>query len=136
MTSSRPYLLRGIYEWIVDNQLTPYILVDATLEGVEVPDQYVEGGKIILNVSPSAVSELLINNQLVEFDASFSGRALHLQVPIKAVLAIYARENGKGMVFNQEDVDEFEAPLPKPPVVKKDKPKLTIVRSEPSDVKE
>jgi len=135
MTSSRPYLLRALYEWIVANQLTPYILVDATMEGSEVPTQYVEEGKIILNISPNAVNQLSISNQLVEFDASFSGRALHIYAPIKAVMAIYARENGRGMVFNQEEEDEFEAPPPKPSV-KKNKPKLTIVRTEPSDVKE
>ncbi len=135
MTSSRPYLIRAIYEWIVANKLTPYILVDTLVEGTEVPNEYVEDGKIILNASPNAISDLMISNQLVEFDASFSGRALHIYVPIKAVLAIYARENGRGMVFNQEEEDEFEVPPPRTSV-KKSKPKLSIVRAEPSDIKE
>lgn len=137
MTSSRPYLLRALYEWIIANQLTPYILVDATAEGAEVPNQYVEDGKIILNISPNAVNQLLISNQLVEFDASFSGRAMHIYAPIKAVMAIYARENGRGMVFNQEEDDEFETPPSRPASsIKKNKPKLSIVPTEPSDIKD
>ena len=129
MTSSRPYLVRALYEWIIANRLTPYLLVDATAEGVEVPKQYIEDGKIILNISPTAVNDLAISNYVVEFDASFSGQAMHIYAPIKAVLAIYARENGRGMVFNQEEDDEFETPPSKTTGgSKQSKPKLSIVR--------
>ncbi len=137
MTSSRPYLIRAIYEWIVANRLTPYILVDTTMGGAEVPEQYIEEGKIILNIAPGAINGLLISNQSVEFDASFSGRALHIYAPIKSVMAVYAKENGRGMVFNQDEEDEFEEPAPRPAATaKRNKPKLSIVRTEPSDIKE
>lgn len=131
MISTRPYLLRAFYEWIVDNSLTPYILVNAEIEGVAVPKQFIEGGKIILNLSPNAVQALHITNQIVEFDASFSGDVQSLYVPIKAVEAIYARENGRGMVFNTEEEDEetsSDGEPPVPPRSKSGKPKLTVVK--------
>ena len=103
MTSSRPYLIRALYEWIVDNDLTPYLLVDAALEGVEVPRQYVENGKIVLNVAPRAVQALDLGNEAVAFEARFSGQAQLLYIPTRAVLAIYARENGQGMMFSEDD---------------------------------
>jgi len=103
MTSSRPYLIRALYEWIIDNGSTPYILVDAEDEQVIVPRQFVEGGKIVLNINPSAVQNLELGNQFVELDARFSGSPMHVSVPVASVLAIYARENGKGMVFSEED---------------------------------
>lgn len=103
MTPSRPYLIRALYEWIMDNGLTPYVLVDAEAEQVVVPRQFVEGGKIVLNITPSAVQNLELGNGFVEMDARFSGAPMHVCVPVMAVLAIYARENGKGMVFAEED---------------------------------
>jgi stringent starvation protein B len=138
MTSSRPYLIRALYEWITDNQLTPYILVDAEVAGAEVPKQYVEDGKIILNISPQAVNDLAISNRVVEFNASFAGSPAHVFAPIRAVLAIYARENGRGMVFNQEEEDEFEEPIapPRQQPNKAKKPKLSIVKSVESNSKE
>lgn len=111
MTSSRPYLLRAIYEWIVDNSLTPYLLVNAEVDGVVVPEQYIEDGKIILNVNPTAVQALELANAGVSFSARFSGASMDLYIPIHAVLAIYARENGRGMVFNDE-LDGSEPPEP------------------------
>lgn len=93
MTAIRPYLIRAIYEWIVDNNFTPQITVDALLPGVHVPEKYIEDGKIVLNISPQAANKLLINNESVEFDARFSGIIWHVHVPIAAVLAIYARES-------------------------------------------
>lgn len=130
MNSNRPYLLRGLYEWIVDNKLTPYVLVDASFPKVEVPEQYVEDGKIILNISANAVHDLLISNQLVEFDASFNGAPYQISVPIKAVLAIYARENGRGMVFQEDEEGEAENQPPVPPSrsSRSRKPKLTVVK--------
>ena len=106
MTSSQPYLIRAIYEWIVDNNLTPYLMVDATRKGAIVPEDYLdEQGRIILNISPSATSELLLTNEEVTFNARFSGQAIGIVVPTHCVKAIYARENGQGMMFNEDASD-------------------------------
>lgn len=107
MTSSRPYLLRAFYEWIVDNHATPYIVVQADLPGVDVPRDYVENGRIILNISPSAVKELSLSNDHVSFNARFSSIPHDIYVPIRAVSAIYAKENGRGMVFKDDEEDDF-----------------------------
>lgn len=115
MTSMRPYLLRALYEWIVDNGLTPYLLVNADYEEVEVPRQYVEKGQIILNISPMAVQGLTLDNKWVSFSARFSGRPFSVFVPTPAVLAIYAKENSKGMFFQPEEADETPPPPPKTP---------------------
>lgn len=115
MTSSRPYFIRAVYDWLVDNQLTPYILVDATQDMVRVPTQYVDDGKIVLNIEPKAIANLRISNQVVEFDARFAGVSHHLFIPVRAVAAIYAFENGRGMVFNEDEEDEFEMPTPPEP---------------------
>ena len=106
MNSSRPYLLRAIYEWLIDNQLTPYLMVDAMMPHVEVPERFIEDGKIVLNIEPQAVGALRLGNDAVEFDARFSGIAHHIYVPIQAVKAVYAFENGRGMVFNEEEDEE------------------------------
>ncbi len=106
MTPSRPYLIRALYEWILDNDLTPYILVDASFQGVEVPPQFIENGKIVLNVAPRAVQGLDLGNSAVAFEARFSGQAQLLYIPIQAVMAIYARENGQGMMFGEDDGGE------------------------------
>ncbi|MDX5334214.1 MAG: ClpXP protease specificity-enhancing factor [Gammaproteobacteria bacterium] len=103
MTSSRPYLLRAIYQWIVDNGLTPHILVNAEDEQVQVPRQYVEQGKIILNIAPMAVHGLTLGNEDVTFNARFGGTPMDIYVPMGRVLAIYARENGQGMMFGEEE---------------------------------
>src|SRR5262245_64900815 len=102
MTSSRPYLARAIYEWILDNRCTPYVLVDATLPGVQVPTNFVKDGRIVLNVSPTATSGLLISDQELSCSARFGGVPMDLHVPIPALLGIYARENGRGMMFEPE----------------------------------
>ena len=103
MSSSRPYLIRAIYDWIVDNGLTPYLLVDARQDSVEVPGEFVEDGKIVLNVSPSAVTHLEMGNDWISFQARFSGSARQLLLPAAATLAIYARENGQGMMFGEAE---------------------------------
>ncbi len=115
MTSMRPYLLRALYDWIVDNGFTPYMLVNADHDNVEVPHQYVENGQIILNISPRAVQGLTLDNEWVSFTARFSGRPFSVFVPTIAVLAIYARENGKGMFFQPEETDETPPPPPESP---------------------
>ena len=102
MTSSRPYLIRALYQWIVDNGVTPYVLVDALVEGVDVPAQYIQDNKIVLNVAPTAVHGLTLGDESITFNARFSGKSTNLFVPVEAVLAIYARENGQGMMFSEE----------------------------------
>ena len=143
MTSSRPYIARALYEWILDNDCTPYILVDAGRPGVEVPREYVRDGQIVLNISPTVVRTLVIGNDVVTFDGRFSGEALTITVPIEALMAIYARENGQGMVFEVAAEAEAGAPLieevesgsevdalsdepPKPP--KSGRPSLKVVK--------
>ncbi|MBY5969348.1 ClpXP protease specificity-enhancing factor [Halomonas denitrificans] len=115
MKSSRPYLARALYEWLLDNELTPYIVVDAEYDNVEVPRQFVQNGQIVLNLGPSAVRDLHMGNDMIRFSARFSGKSELLFVPIPALIALYARENGVGMVFGHEpelptdeanDVDE------------------------------
>lgn len=106
MSASRPYIMRALYEWIVDNDCTPYLLVDATRPGVEVPSQYVKDGQIVLNVSPSAVIDLLIGNEWVSFNGRFGGTPTDILVPVAAIVGIYARENGQGMVFEPEEPPE------------------------------
>lgn len=103
MTPNRPYLLRGLYDWICDNHLTPYLLVDATGDDLSIPFEFVEDGKIILNVSPSAVRDLDLSNDYINFKARFSGQSMNVYFPVNAVLAIYAKENGRGMIFQEEE---------------------------------
>ncbi len=107
MTPNRPYLLRAFYEWIVDNNLTPYLVVDATMAGVKVPTQHVQNGQIVLNINPSAVGNLLLGNDAVTFSARFGGSPFALYIPQRAVLAIYARENGAGTMFTPEEDEEW-----------------------------
>lgn len=115
MTTNRPYLLRALYEWIVDNGLTPHILVDAEADGVDVPEHTVQKGKVVLNIVSSATEQLQLDNDAIHFKARFSGKPHQIYVPIAAVIAIYARENGQGMMFAQDD------PTP-PPVDGSDEP--------------
>lgn len=110
MTSSRPYLLRALYEWIVDNGLTPLLLIDAKHEDVTVPQAFVEEGKIILNASPTAIKGLVMDNDHLTFSARFSGQSHEVYAPITAILAVYARENGRGMLFAEETGDHSEPP--------------------------
>ena len=129
MTPNRPYLLRAFYDWIVDNRLTPYIVVNADYPNVAVPDRFVENGKIILNIAPQAISQLSMGNSLVEFDANFSGHINHIYLPIFSITAIYAYENGRGMVFAEEDQEggnEDEETQPSKRI--KGPPKLRIVK--------
>lgn len=111
MHSNKPYLVRAFYEWIVDCKCTPLLVVDATMPRCNVPQEYIENGEIILNVSPTAIRDLKIGNAVLEFKASFSGVAHLISAPIKAVVAIYAEENGQGMFFDPEtDMDGEEWP--------------------------
>lgn len=115
MTPRRPYLLRAFYDWLLENELTPHLVVDAMLPGVKVPLEYVQDGQIILNVAPRAVGHLELGNEEVTFNARFGGRPHLVIVPIYAVQAIYARENGAGTMFEPEpaylDMMEFSEEL-------------------------
>jgi stringent starvation protein B len=118
MTSNRPYLLRALYEWISDNGLTPHVLVDAGFEGVDVPDHAIAEGKIVLNIATDATEHLQLENEIIFFHARFSGKPYKITVPMGAVIAIYARENGQGMMFAQDDtqpppVDGSDDPPPR-----------------------
>lgn len=115
MTSSRPYLLRALYEWILENNCTPYIVVNAYAEGVQVPQDYVKDGQIILNISPVAVHGLLMSNEALEFNGRFAGIPTPVHVPSGAIMGIYARENGQGMVFDTEKPTPIPPAPPKPP---------------------
>jgi stringent starvation protein B len=128
MTSLKPYLVRSVYEWIVDNDLTPYLLVDASHPDALLPEAFIEEGRIVLNIRPAAVQSLLLGNKDIEFNARFSGRPMHVVVPVKAILAVYAKENGRGMVFDDENDDSDDTPPPskKPPIPSR--PQLRIVK--------
>ncbi|MBK1734103.1 ClpXP protease specificity-enhancing factor [Halorhodospira abdelmalekii] len=103
MNSSRPYMIRAIYEWIADNDHTPYLLVDATRPDVDAPTEFAEGGRLVLNVSPRAVQGLSMGNEWIAFSARFGGVARSVTLPVGAVIAVYARENGQGMLFGAEE---------------------------------
>jgi len=102
MTTRRPYLIRAFNDWILDNGLTPYLSVNAEYEGVEVPRDFVMDGEIVLNISPTSVRNLELGQEYILFDARFSGRGYQIVIPIKSVIAIFARENGEGMAFLYE----------------------------------
>lgn len=133
--SRRPYLLRAMHEWMGDAGFTPHVIVDAGRSGVQVPSAYIKDGKIVLNVSMNATQRLKLDNHGIEFDARFGGVVHHVQVPMAAVLGIYARETGEGMVFNETEPDgppPGEAPLPAAPSTTDKTPsrraKLTVVK--------
>lgn len=109
MTSNRPYLVRAMYDWICDNGLTPYLLVDARQSSVRVPAHAVKDGQVVLNVAVRAVSDLELGNDRIRFLARFGGVSQQVDVPLPAVLAIYAQENGQGMMF---PVEAMDAPPP------------------------
>lgn len=103
MNSSRPYLVRALYEWIVDNDCTPHMLVNSDYPKVQVPAGFASDGQIVLNVSPTAVRQLHMDNEAVSFEGRFGGVPHTLYVPIPAIMGVYARENGQGMVFDLEE---------------------------------
>ena len=126
MTSNQPYLLRAINQWILDNDFTPHLLINAELPEVKVPAQSVQDGQIVLNIAPHAVSNLLIDNEAVSFSARFSGVAQSIYLPISSVRAIYASENGEGMVFPEQNQTK-EDPVPDPPLPNKP-PVLKVIK--------
>ncbi len=100
--SARPYLLRALHEWMSDNGQTPHVIVDATAEGVSAPAEFVNEGRIVLNISWSATQNLQMDNDFVCFDARFSGAPFAVNFPVSAVQGIYSRESGQGMMFQDE----------------------------------
>ncbi|MEH6492105.1 ClpXP protease specificity-enhancing factor [Halopseudomonas sp.] len=135
MNSSRPYLIRALYEWILDNQCTPYLLVNAGFPGTAVPEGFVEDGQIVLNLSPSAVRHLDMDNERICFDGRFGGVAQQVWLPAEAVMAIYARENGQGMVFEVEPLspppgpgDGADSPAKAPTKPESGRPALKVVK--------
>ncbi len=125
MTPLKPYLIRSIYEWINDNHLTAHLLVNAEFPDVNLPLDFVENGRIVLNIRPEAVQGLVLDNDEIQFNARFSGKPMRINVPIPAVLAIYAKENGRGMVF---DPDEHDENTPPPETKPPQKPQLRVVK--------
>jgi stringent starvation protein B len=125
MTPNRPYLIRAVNEWLLDNRCTPHLLVNAEAPGVDVPRQYIQDGKIVLNIGPNAVEGLRVTNEEVTFLARFSGVSQLVSLPVSAVLAIYAKENGRGMMFSEEEGD---GPEPEGPDDKPSRPSLKVVK--------
>lgn len=135
MTPRRPYMLRAFYDWLVDNDLTPHLVVAATLPGVRVPMEFVQDGQIILNIAPRAVGNLELGNEAITFNARFSGKPHSVIVPLYAVQAIYARENGAGTMFEAEDaymVDEQAEEF----LDETDSSSLSLASEEDSEVEE
>lgn len=131
MTPTRPYLVRAFFDWIIDNGMTPYMLVDATVEGVSVPASYIRDGRIVLNVAPAAVTDLELGTSQVSFGARFAGVAQTIAMPVSAIMAVYARENGQGMFFSDEDEVLDSDPsdeIDDAPAVARSRPALRLVK--------
>lgn len=133
MTPSRPYLIRALHEWITDNQHTPYIVVDAGVQGVDVPQDFVSDGQIVLNISMTAVQQLSLDNDAVNFSARFGGVPMQVYVPAIAVMAIYSKETGQGMSFGREPgapqpPDQTPPPGSPQKKAKTNRPSLKVVK--------
>lgn len=131
MSSQKPYLVRAIYQWLLDNQCTPYLLVNTNHEGVVVPEQYVRDTRIVLNLAPDAINALNMDNDWVSFSARFSGKSMDLFIPVIAIQAIYGKENNEGMFFPEESVPTPPMPPTNTPPTNKinnGKPSLKLVK--------
>jgi stringent starvation protein B len=126
MTSSKPYLLRALYAWILDNGMTPHLIVDAATADADVPASSIQDGRLVLNVSPTATRNLDLGNEAVSFQARFAGASRDLWLPMASVLAIYARENGHGMMFAEETGDTPREPDDPPD--KPGPPRLRVIK--------
>ncbi len=127
--SIRPYLIRALHQWAMDAGFTPQLAVDATQPGVQVPAGYVRDGQIVLNVHPQSVHQLEIGNDTISFFARFSGKSEPVVVPVRAVLAVYARENGRGIQFPPEEDGVEPPPTPTAePAAPKKGPRLKVVK--------
>jgi stringent starvation protein B len=142
MTSNRPYLVRAMFDWLVDNDCTPHIVVNAYYPEVSVPQQYISKGQIILNIAPRATTNFVMDNEAIAFSTRFGGVPTQLYIPTMAVMGIYARENGQGLMFEMDEVDGVSSTLdedgdgqPEPPKPRnkgpngsKPKPSLKVVK--------
>lgn len=131
MTSSRPYLVRAMYQWIIDNAMTPHLLVDTAVEGCRVPVEHIQEGKIVLNIAPMSINGLVLGDEEITFNARFSGKSESINVPLASVLAIYARENGQGMMFSDDEEEgliDSDSDFDGKPDPDKPRPNLKIVK--------
>jgi stringent starvation protein B len=128
MTPQKPYLVRAIYEWILDNNCTPYLLVNTKLEGVTVPQEYIRDNRIVLNLAPDAIHQLTMDNEWISFSARFSGKSMDLFIPIAAVQAIYGKENNEGMFFPEDTPQPPQPTAPPTQPSSTSKPSLKIVK--------
>jgi stringent starvation protein B len=131
MTSTKPYLMRAIFDWAEDNGFTPQVLVNAEAEGVEVPVAHVVDGQIVLNISSSAVQLHVMDNECISFSARFSGIEQDIFLPIDSILAIFARENSQGIFFEDMDDDEGLDPEPSGPTRIPSKPTTLKTKTKP-----
>ncbi len=127
MSSNKPYLMRALYQWICDNNKTPHLMVDASYQGVKVPANTVQKGKVVLNISPTAADGLDMGDDMILFSGRFSGVSYPICVPTASVMAIYARENGQGMMFPSDDSEPPPSPIDEPETIRA-RPQLTIVK--------
>jgi stringent starvation protein B len=127
-TMKRPYLLRAMHEWILDNDMTPHLVVDATRKDLVVPSGHAADGKLVLNVSPTATRGLVLGNELVTFEARFAGVSRRVEIPVDAVLGVYARETGQGMIFPEEEAPPPGPGSPEPSRDEPKKPSLKVVK--------
>ncbi len=131
LTPTRPYMLRAIYQWLEDNELTPYLMVDATHEHAKVPVEYIQDGRIVLNIATQATGNLEMDNDFIFFKARFGGVSQEVWVPLPAVMGIYAKEDTQvGMFFNPQEYDNYTLPEKNEAVEKKAK-SSTARRSRP-----
>lgn len=108
LTPTRPYMVRALYQWIEDNELTPYLMVDATAKNVQVPKQYVQDGRIVLNIASRATGNMTMQNDFIHFNARFGGVSQEIWVPLSAVMGIYAKENSQGMFFDPSEYEDYQ----------------------------
>ena len=113
MTSLRPYLIQALIDWIIDNDCTPYAVVDCAVEGAKTLQEYATDGKLVLNLSAAATRNLLVDERSMSVDCRFQGRAVHVEAPVGAVIAVYARENGLGMAFEAETLSASSPDKPR-----------------------
>ncbi|MGP9543573.1 MULTISPECIES: ClpXP protease specificity-enhancing factor [unclassified Psychrobacter] len=128
ITPTRPYMVRALYQWIEDNALTPYLMVDATADNVQIPTEHVQDGRIVLNIASRATGNMSMENDYIHFSARFGGVSQEIWVPLTAVMGIYAKENSQGMFFDPKEYDNYQpeddsTPMSKNPPVKTPKPK-------------
>ncbi len=107
ITPTRPYIVRALYQWIEDNALTPYLMVDATADNVQVPKEHIQDGRIVLNIASRATGNMSMENDYIHFSARFGGVSQEIWVPLTAVMGIYAKENSQGMFFDPNEYDDY-----------------------------